>query len=265
MPDELKLSVSKTKMFNQCKKQFQYNYILKLPRKEYDYHILGTYCHYVLETFHNEYIQGCLLSYHTTMTDAFKAAWLKYKDKMTPEMKAEAWDIIAGYLKSIAGKKLDTIAVEKKFAVNIADNSESQIILNGAIDRISVDDYDGGSEKILHVADWKTTKNLKYLKNDFIQLQTYAYILYLEDPTITRIRASYILLRHNSELITKEFELDEILEIKDKYLKYAEQIRSETEFAPTTSQLCNYCSFQEHCPEGKSMSRDNSQYGEVAW
>ncbi len=256
MTDELRLSVSKTKTFNQCRKQFEFNYILKLPKKERDYHILGKFCHATLEWFHNQYIEGCLLPYNTTMTDAFKFAWSEYKDKMTPEMKKECWEIINNYLRSITGKKMTALSMEKRFELPIGEN----IILNGAIDKISLDD-----DNILHVADFKTTKNKKYLVNDWFQLLTYCYVIYTEDPTITKVRASYILLRHNAELITKEFGLDEILSMKDKFISYAEQIRNEKEFAPTTSALCKFCDFQEHCPAGKSMSRDNSMYGEVSW
>ena len=256
MTADLRLSVSKTKTFAQCKKQFEFNYILKFPKKERDYHVLGTFCHAALEWFHNQYIEGCLLPFNITMGDAFKFAWGQYKTKMTPEMKKEAWEILNNYLRSISGKKMTALAMEKRFELPIGEN----IILNGAIDKISLDE-----DNVLHVADFKTTKNKKYLVNDWVQLLTYCYVLWSEDQSLTKIRASYILLRHNSELITKEFELDEILTMKDKYLSFGQQIRDEKDYAPTLTQLCNWCDFQEHCPPGKTMSRDNSMYGEVAW
>lgn len=254
--EELRLSVSKSKCFNQCKKQFQFNYLLKFPKKERDYHISGKFCHSTLEWFHNQYIAGSSLPYNTTMADAFKFAWSEYKEKMTPEMKKECWEIINNYLRSITGKKMTALSMEKRFELNIGEN----VILNGAIDFIKIDD-----DNVLHVSDYKTTKNKKYLVGDWFQLLTYCYVLYMEDPTITKIRASYILLRHNSEYITKEFVLDDFLVMKEKYIKYAELIRNEKEYAPTTSQLCNYCDYQEHCPKGLSMSREKTVYGEVAW
>jgi RecB family exonuclease len=259
MADELRLSVSKTKTFNQCKKQFEFNYVLKMPKKTRDYHVLGSFCHQVLENFHKEYIAGCLLPYHISMTDAFKAAWSQYKDKMTPEMKAESWDIISGYLKSITGKKMDVLAVEKRFEINIGNN----VVLNGAIDKIEFSDYSDSGEKILHVSDFKTTKNKKYLKDDWTQLLTYAYVMSIEDPTITKVRASYILLRHNSELITKEFSLEDIKPIKEKYLQYAEQIRSETEYAPNPTILCGWCDYLDSCQIGQKQARVFS--GETTW
>lgn len=261
MTEDLRLSVSKTKTFLQCKKQFEFNYILKMPKKDRDYHIFGKFCHRVLEWFHQQYVDGCLLPYNVVMTDAFKVAWAEFKEKMTPEMKKECWDIINGYLRLITqekkdGRALSVIAVEKRFDFQIADN----LVLNGAIDRIQMDD-----DNVIHVADYKSTKNKKYLKNDFFQLLTYAYVIVSEDPSIKKVRASYILLRHDFEYVTKEFTKKEILEVKNQYQEYAKQILAEKEFAPTTSALCNYCDFLQLCPAGKSKAYDQQVYGEVNW
>jgi RecB family exonuclease len=261
MENELRLSVSKTKCFNQCKKQFEFNYILKLPKKDREYHVFGKFCHAALECFHKQYIDGCLLPYHITMADAFKVAWKEFKLKMTPEMKEECWDILNKYLALITKDKknglvANVIHAEKKFDFAITEN----LILNGAIDRIQLD-----ADNVIHVADYKTTKHKKYLKNDWFQLLTYAYVILSEDPTLEKVRASYILLRHDFEYITTEFSKAQILEIKDKYQEYAKQIQAETEFAPNPTALCSYCDFLEHCPTGKSKSFNQNIYGEVTW
>lgn len=266
MTEDLRLSVSKTKCFNQCKKQFEFNYILKFPKKERDYHIFGTFCHAVLETFHLYYLEGCLLPYNIAMTDAFKVAWEEYKDKMTPEMKKECWVIVDKYLRLITKEKANNypanvIACEKRFELKVGEN----IILNGAIDRIQLD-----ADNVVHVADYKTTKNKRYLQNDWFQLLTYAYVIVSEDPSIERVRASYILLRHDFEYITTEFDIKQIMSIKDQYIKYAEQIAKEKDFEPTPSNLCAFCDFLEHCAAGKEKTNSNQMqshkvYGEVSW
>lgn len=258
MSDFFKLSVSKTKTFNQCKKQYEFNYILKLPKKTRDYHIFGKFCHKVLEDFHLVYLEGSDLPYNVVMGNSFKGAMIEYKKDMTPEMKKECWEIIDQYLRLISKNKLSNIlACEKTFALSLTEN----IILNGAIDRIQLDD-DG----ILHVADYKTTKNKKYLKDDWFQLMTYGFILLNEDPNLKKIRGSYILLRHNFEYVTREFSVDELLEMKQQYIDYANKMLNEKEFEPTPSALCSYCDFLEHCPAGKSKSFNNQNvFGEVNW
>ena len=260
--ENLRLSVSKVKTFSGCKKQFKYNYIDKLPQKERDYLITGKFAHEILEKFHNYYIEGCLLPYNIAMGDAFKSALSSYKDQLTPAMKKEVWTMIDQYLRLITddrknGKKFNVLNVEKRFDLKIADD----INLVGAIDKIEID-----GDNILHVGDYKTTKNLKYLKGDWLQLLTYAYVLLQEDPTIKKIRGSYIALRHNFEKITKEFDIKEILTVKGKFEKYAELIRAETEYAANPSPLCAYCSFLEHCEDGKAKCPMAAEtFGEVKW
>jgi RecB family exonuclease len=262
MTSILKLSVSKTKTFIDCKKKYNYVYNLKLPRKEFEYHTFGKFCHKVLEDFHNAYIiNKSEKPFNVEMGIAFKAASIEYKEKMTPEMKKECWEIINQYLKLITSDKknnlsANVIACEKNFDLVI----DGRIQLNGMIDRIQID-----SDGVPHVADYKTTKNKKYLKDDWFQLLTYAYILLSEDPSIKKVRASYILLRHNFEYITKEFSASEILKVKDKYLDYANEIDKEVEFPANPKILCRYCEYAPLCVEGKAMLEPSKIYGEVDW
>jgi RecB family exonuclease len=176
-------------------------------------------------------------------------------------MKKDCWEILNKYLALITkdkqkGLPANVIKVEKRFDFAITDN----LVLNGAIDRIQLD-----ADNVVHVADYKTTKNKKYLKNDWFQLLTYAYVIVSEDPTIEKVRASYILLRHDFEYITTEFSKEDILAVKAKYEAYAEQMRNEKEFAPNPTALCNYCDYLNSCPAGKAKSFNQNIYGEVAW
>lgn len=259
---ELRLSVSKTKTFLDCKKKFEFTYIQKLPRKDWEFHTFGKFCHKVLEDFHNAYIKfDSKEPYNVEMGKAFKAAMVEYKDNMTPEMKKDCWVIIDKYLRIVTKEKdsnlsANVLACEENFNFSVTEN----LVLNGMIDRIQLDD-----DNVLHVCDYKTVKNKKYLKNDYFQLLTYAYVLLQKDPTITKVRASYILLRHDFEYITTEFLVPEILTIKDKYVEYANQIRNEKVYPANPTALCNFCDHLNLCPEGKTKSYNQNIYGEVTW
>ena len=261
MPDEnniLKLSVSKTKCYSGCNKQYYFSYVLKLPKKDRDYHILGKFCHRVLEFFHQEYINGGASPYHIAMADAYKVALSEYKDKMTIEMKKECYEIIDQYLQHITNHRFNVISVEKRFEFPINET----VILNGAIDRIQIDE-----DNVLHLADYKTTKNKKYLKDDWFQLLTYAYVMLNENPAIKKIRVSYILMRHNFEYITKDFLREDILKIKDQYEDYAKMIKEEKLFRPNPTVLCSWCDHLEVCDEGKAFSNKskNIKHGQISW
>ncbi len=261
MSEDLRLSVSKTKTFLDCKAKFKFAYVEKLPRKDWDFHVFGKFCHKVLEEFHKAYIEGCLLPYNTMMGDSWKMAWTEYKDKMTPEMKKDCWVIIDQYLRLVTKDKknnlpANVIAVEKKFDFPVGEN----VILNGMIDRIQLD-----ADNVIHVCDYKTVKNKDYIKKDFFQLLTYAYVIMTEDPSIEKVRASYILLRHDFEYITTEFSIPEIMSVKDKYLEYARQMTTEKDFKPHPTGLCNFCDYLQLCPEGKAKAFNQAVYGEVGY
>lgn len=259
MSEDLRLSVSKVKCFDQCKKQFEFNYILKFPKKDHSYHIFGKFCHKALEWFHQQYIDGCLLPYSTTMTDAFKAAWSEYKDKMTPEMKKDCWEILNQYLCGVSkdkknGLPFNVIGVEKRFEFPIGD----KIILNGAIDVVRM-----SADNVLEVADYKTTKNKKYLKDDWFQLMTYGMVMLKERPELKKIRVSYILLRHEFEHLTREFSAKELLSVKQQYIDYAAKILAEKDYEPSPTNLCGWCDYLESCEAGQKQTRMFS--GEVSW
>ncbi len=243
---KFKLSVSKTKTFLDCKKKYKFAYVIKLPRKEFEYHIFGKFCHKVLEDFHNTYINGSTEPANIVMTKFFRMALKEYQ--ISTELKAEAKNIFNFYLKMISeNPKLlsSVLACEKMFELSIED----KVILNGCIDKIFVDE-----ENTLCVADYKTTKNKQYLKEDWFQLLTYAYVLLQDNPDIQKIKASYILLRHNFEEITKEFNRDEILKVGETYLNYVEKIQSEKEYVANPNFMCKYCDFLSECEEGKKAT-----------
>lgn len=255
----LRLSVSKVKTLDSCAKKYNYAYNLKLPQKDMDFHIFGKALHLCLENFYSEYIAGTSDPLHVVMNRAFSIAMKEYSSQMTQEAKQEAIDIVKRFLVNIAKQKTSISraqSVEKNFFLPISGN----IILNGMIDRIDMDD-DG----IYHVADYKTTKNKKYLKDDFFQLLTYAYVIFTEHPEIKKVRGSYILLRHNFEYMTKEFSLDEILEVKMKYETYAKSIEDEKLWRPNPTRLCGFCSYIDICEDGQALVRPKAKHGAVAW
>lgn len=240
MSDLIKLSVSRTKTFADCKKKYDYQYNLKLPKKIWDHHILGSCIHKILEEFHLHYLNGGTLKYNEAMKEAYLKGMEEFKDKLKPEMIAEIRSMADQYLRIVyKTKHHHVISCEKPFSMMVRED----INVNGAIDRIQID-----PDGVYHVGDYKTVRNEKYLVNEFFQLETYAYVVYTEHPEITKVRASYIMLRHGFKHITREIDLATMLKIPGKFIDYAEKITAEKEFPATPTPLCDYCDFQEVCP-----------------
>jgi CRISPR/Cas system-associated exonuclease Cas4 (RecB family) len=258
---EQKLSVSKVKTFDSCKAKFKFSYIEKLPKKEWDFHIFGTFMHDTLEHFHLKMIDNTKDAtipegenpdaiqedmWPSLMKEAFMDSCDKYKDKLSTEQKNESFVILQDYLDLMREqKKNGTLShvteAERSFYIVINE----KVLLNGFIDRIQVD-HDG----VLHVADYKTTKNKKYLQ-DFFQLETYAYALFLAYPDLDRVRASFVCLRHNFDYITKDFNRKDVEYIGQKFIDYAESIDEEKLWRPQPQFLCKYCDFLEKCHQGE--------------
>jgi CRISPR/Cas system-associated exonuclease Cas4 (RecB family) len=224
--------------------------------------VFGQFAHSSLEFFHDFIKDGDIRPSNEIMTESFKLA-AKEHDNATTAQKKEIWSMMNAYLNKMAQEQSDDVwpeitEVEDNFYIDI----DGKVLLNGFIDRVQVD-----SDGVLHVADYKTTKNKSYLKNDFLQLQTYAYVKCLQDPSLERVRVSYILLRHDFEAITKEYTRKQVMKIEDKFLKFAEDIGKEKLWRPSTSKLCRFCDFLENCDEGKAEIHKgvSVKYGALDW
>ena len=255
-PLPLSLSVSKVKTFKDCKAKYRFSYIEKLPRKEWDFHIFGKFLHEILENFHKTIINGNTNRHNVIMTDVYKHALSNWKDKLTSDQKTESQDILKKYLVLLNKEGSPNVTnVEKEFYIDV----DGTVLLNGFIDRVQID-----NDETLHVADYKTTKHKKYLKNDFFQLMTYAFVMCLEDENIKKVRTSYILLRHGFESIVKEFERDEVMKMEDVFLDYYKNIIDEKLYRPSPTPMCKYCDALDHCEEGRKQF-GFVKYGATSW
>lgn len=243
---DMTLSVSKAKTFDDCKAKFKFCYIDKLPRVDRDFHIFGKYLHQILENFHLYIINNPERrdDWVSVLKEASDSAYAEYSEQITGVQQKEAKDIIREYQSILEEDGLpNVLAVEKEFYINL----NNKVLLNGFIDRIQLD-----KDGLIHVIDYKTTKDPKYLK-DFFQLMTYCYALCLGDESLTRIRGSFVLLRHNFDYLTQEFTRDEVISVAEKFLKYAYSIEDEKLWRPNPQFLCKYCDFLESCKSGKDF------------
>jgi RecB family exonuclease len=262
--DGLWLSVSKINTFNDCKLKYRYCYIERLPRKEWPHHTFGNFAHEILEVFHKNATDIGEKEFSPLMADSFKEVFVKYKDRLTKDQLSEMKDILNKYLIKIvrekkSGELFDLLSVERGFYVDLWGG---KILLNGFIDREQKD-----ADGVLHIVDYKTTKNKRYLKKDSLQLLAYAYVKCVEDPELDLVRASFILLRHGSDLMTNEYSRDRALLFEEKLIKYANEINDEKLWRPKTTRLCKFCDYLDVCKYGKSYMDgiDPMKFGAVDW
>lgn len=270
---EINLSVSKVKTFDSCKAKYKYSYIEKLPKKEWDFHVFGTFMHDTLENFHKRLIENAGKSslpagvnkdaeqeslWREFMQESFKNSLKEFGEKVTKENKDLSFSILKDYLKMMGEQKaLGTLPevtdVERGFYIDIGDG---KVLLNGFIDRIQID-----PDGVIHVADYKTTKDKKYLK-DFFQLETYAYVLFLSDPNLELVRCSFICLRHNFDYLTKVYRRKDVEFIGKRYIDYYKDIGDEVLYRPNPQFLCKYCDFLDNCYSGQKYLKSKGMYND---
>lgn len=238
----LKLSASSMKTYDQCPLKYKYNYIDKLPRKEWDHFSLGNLCHRTLEIFHQTYMKEgtSKRSLSKLMSYSFALARKEFGG-IHKNILVEAKGLIRDYLDSVARNEMPLVkGVETQFNFNL----EKDILVRGYLDRIDI-----MKNGIFHIVDYKTTKNTKYL--DSFQLLIYGLWLKHKYPHINNFKASYILLRYKSKLKSFDFNTEDIIKCKKKIIEYANSINTsinENTWTPVPGKLCNWCDFKQVCP-----------------
>lgn len=238
--DLLKLSASSIKTYKQCHRKYYFQYIEKLPKKEWAHLDLGNFVHKVLEIFHErvqkENIPTEKLS--ETLTWACKEAIGKFK--LDSDNRAKAKQMLRDYLDVIRNTGLPEVLFnEKSFNIYLTEN----LLVRGFIDRIDRDENRG-----FHIIDYKTGKS-KYL--DDFQLLIYGLHLLQENPNMQHVKASYIVLPENCKFLSFTFSRTDLDRVKNDIIKVADEIRNDQTWEPNPQFLCSYCDFENICPATK--------------
>lgn len=260
-PDKLYLSPSSVKTYEHCPRKYFYNYIEKLPKKDFTHLDLGTFCHDVLEQFHIalpktdivcDYEKStcenfdkngkCVHVYRKLMNEIFPIRKKVLAEKeniiLQKSQLMDAQTMLKDYIDNLEIGIVNGILYnERKFTFALTD----KYMANGIMDRIDK------REGIYHLVDYKTNKNSKYME----PFQLYVYGLALStyddiEDDIGDIYASYQMLRLNRELkykITK-FELDEC---RRKLIEYGDKITDDQKWIMKAGPLCNYCDYKDIC------------------
>lgn len=239
---EIVLSPSRIGTYKKCPRSYYYNYVAKLPRKEWDHFALGTFVHGVLEIFHMNFRQDTKeINLKKLMKDAFKQqkeASVKENIVLTEEVLLQARDILMAYLKRTEDNGLgaEILSLEEEFELDISEKYG----VRGIVDRIDRD-----PDGVLHIKDYKTSKNMKYMEP--FQLQVYGIFLLNKYPETDFFRGSYIMLRHDSMLISYDLNIEDVIKNKNIVIDYATRILEEQRWIAKPSGLCNWCDYQAIC------------------
>lgn len=237
----LTLSASRIKTYQQCPRKYYYNYIEKLPRKDWPHFDLGTLVHGVLEHFHEEFKKdGSDLNLKRIMKSSFKTKReeMEKEKPIADSVLLEARDLLLKYLQKMEtdGICSKIISLEEDFNISLTD----EYSIMGFVDRVDVDE-DG----IYHIKDYKTNKNMKYMEP--FQLRVYGVYLLNKYPDIDRFRGSYVMMRFDGSYVSYDFNKEDVEKCKKELIKYASRIMEEGRWIPKPSKLCDWCDFKDTC------------------
>lgn len=247
----LRLSVSKAKTFDHCRRQYYYQYVLKLPKEQHEYNAAGSLVHLVLETFFKRWIAD---KFKGEMKPLLQDSWSsstdseEYRNALRFNVVGLAKEYVISYFKHYIDVEFKEATVplecEPRFKLPIDVSPTLGIEVIGFIDRI-----DKVNSNTIRVLDYKTTNKVQYL--DFFQLGIYIAACLAGPYKGYNFEAAYILLKHGNKLKTMPDPMTGYLEAIDKMVKIAleiEQTSSDNyEWPPNETPLCGWCDFRQRC------------------
>lgn len=245
---QIKVSISSLGCYEQCPRKYKYQYLDKLPRRSFEHLDVGNYVHEVLEYFHSEInVLQAPFKKEDLLKKIAKERWSGYSTKISQEGLIKSRDLLKSYLQYIDRTFMpDVLATEDEFMFNITDN----IIMRGIVDRI--DRMPDGSLRIL---DYKTGKSKNLHK---FQIQVYGIHLKNKYPETEDYTGTFLVLPEGPKEVNYALKTSELQPIADSIAAQATSIMEDQTWDPKPTRLCDYCDFNNHCPDAYGKSKQNS-------
>lgn len=250
----IELSFSAIETFNQCPRKYYYNYILRLPKKDWPWLVFGVFVHSALEKFHKYILYFKKRNLEINYNELMKRAYLSasrfhsrktFRDKsleLTDKQRQQAKDILKYHLDGIKKEYPDVVYVEKGFRLKIGD-----FVIRGFIDRV-----DRIGENIYEVIDYKTSsKTYDVEKNNQLGIYGYALKKLIGEHIEIKKKLDFIKLfkektgkyKAGEDKIVEKYILDSGNNIK----KSRETLKEEAGWKPIDNDFCKFCDFKDRC------------------
>lgn len=246
------ISASRAKDFQQCQLMFRFRTVDQLPEQPSAAALKGTLVHAVLERLFDlpaaerddaaaaaliDPQWAGLISKTPELLQLFGTA----EELTTWLMQARA--LVGAYFKMENPKRLEPAARERFIEVELSDG----LLLRGFVDRIDV-----APNGAVRVVDYKTGKapSPRFQEDALFQMRFYALMLWRLDGAIpARLQLIYL---GDGRTLTLDPTESELVGFEKKLWDLWAQIEQAARlgiFSTRKSALCNWCSFQELCPE----------------
>lgn len=247
-------SFSKIESFKQCRLQFKYRYIDRLPmRVETIEAFMGLKVHEALKEFY-DFVKNKIVKPQEWLLSKYEELWKEeYKDTIKivkNEFSADDYYqkgmqcLIDYYQEYKPFDQAKVVKTEESIFFSLKGNG-AEFPFQGVLDRIDWND----NEKIFEIHDYKTSATLMTQDeaDRDLQLPLYQLALLSRWPEAERTRLVWHYLLFNKQIESRRTG-DELTEVQGAVVARIKEIEDCTDYPPEKSELCNWCDFQEICP-----------------
>jgi DNA helicase-2/ATP-dependent DNA helicase PcrA len=265
--NRLRLSASSIGTYQRCPKQYEYEYVLKIPTPEQPHLRLGITVHNVLERFHRDLEEpldpDAARGRISGLLDQAVATGGWGRTDNDRQLLARARAMLERYADSDFARPEGTVRTEVKFSLNL-DPTEAMrstpvagrpldgIQINGKIDRI--DQLADGATRVIDYKtgnDTKTAVALRKQVAEEIQLAIYKFAV-AKQLGIEAERLTYYFLENPQPVIEAEATDEHVAHVRALINQVADRIVA-LDFTPEPEHFkCRSCTFRHICPAQES-------------
>ncbi len=250
-------SISRVATFDDCRLRYKYQYVDRLKAdKETIEAYMGSRVHEALQELYG-FVRNGIVKPREWLLDAYEGLWDR---NLTPAVKVVRAEYAADDYRRKGRKCLEdyygayapfdqakVVANEKKVTFKLRDEA-GEVEFIGFIDRLDWNDRD----KVFEIHDYKTSGSLPSQEDADAdeQLGLYHLAVRSEWPEAEEVRLVWHYLVFNKEIVSGRRRKD-LDALEKEIVRRVRLIEAATEFPPTRSALCDWCGYQDICPEWK--------------
>ncbi len=250
-------SISRVGVFDDCRLRYRYQYIDRLKAdKETIEAYMGSRVHEALQEFYG-FVRNGVVKSREWLLDTYESLWDRnltdavkvVRQEYAPDdYRRKGRKCLEDYYGTYAPfDRAKTVATEKKVTFKLRDEA-GEVEFLGFIDRLDWDDR----AKVFEIHDYKTSGSLPSQEeaDRDEQLGLYHLAVRSEWPDANDIRLVWHYLVFNKEIVSSR-KPEDLESLGKEIVRRVRRIEAATEFPPTRSALCDWCGYQDICPEWK--------------
>jgi len=250
-------SISRIGTFEDCRLRYKYQYVDHLKAdKETIEAFMGSRVHEALEELYG-FVKNGVVKPRDWLLARYDDLWDK---NLTPAVKVVRSDYTEDDYRRKGRKCLDdyygeyapfdqarVVATEKEISFKLNDGND-EISFRGIIDRLDWND----KEKIYEIHDYKTSGSLPTQADADRDDQLGLYHIAVRGlwPDIDRVKLIWHYIVFNKRIESSRTQ-EKLAELEKCMIRKVKEIEACADFPPKRSALCDWCGFQDICPEWK--------------